>query len=101
MSRFGFGLVVGFCAGFWAVCKWLWVPPERRRRASLRLDLADQVPPRRAPSTLGEEVVGYCVRCRAKRPMIHAELTATRRGQPAYRGECPVCGTAMFRLLPK
>lgn len=102
MGRFGFGLVVGFGFGFWVVQRWLWLPPERRGRGNLRLDLAEQVPPRPpAPASQSEEVVGFCVRCRAKRPMAHAERTVTKRGQPAYKGVCPVCGAKMFRMLPR
>jgi hypothetical protein len=102
MSRFRWGLVLGFCLGFWAVQRWLWAPPERRGHRNLRLDLAEQVPPRPAPAPQEEEVVmGFCMRCRAMRPMAHAERTVTQRGQPAYRGVCPVCGTKMFRMLPR
>lgn len=102
MARFRWGLVLGFCFGFWAVRRWLWLPPERRGHRNLRLDLADQVPPRPpAPAPQEEEVVAFCMRCRAMRPMAHAERTTTQRGQPAYRGVCSVCGAKMFRMLPR
>lgn len=101
MGRFRWGLVLGFCLGFWAVQRWLWLPPERRGHRNLRLDLAEQVPPRPAAPAPQAEVMGFCMRCRAMRPMAHAERTLTKRGQPAYRGVCPVCGTKMFRMLPR
>ncbi len=40
----------------------------------------------------------YCVRCRQKRPMQDAQAVYTGRGQPATRGVCPECGTALFRM---
>lgn len=103
MARFRWGLVLGFCFGFWAVRRWLWLPPERRGHRNLRLDLANQVPPRPpAPAPQEEEeVVAFCMRCRAMRPMAHAERTTTQRGQPACRGVCSVCGAKMFRMLPR
>lgn len=100
MARFRWGLVLGFCFGFWAVRRWLWASPERSGRRNLRLDLAEQAPPRPAPAP-EEEVWGFCMRCRAKRPMAHAQRTVTKRGQPAYKGVCPVCGAKMFRMLPR
>jgi len=101
MNRFALGLALGFIGGFWVVCRWLWLPPERRGQTSLRLDLADQVPPELKPLPREEQVVGYCVRCRAKQPMEQVERTVTKRGQPAYRGVCSVCGAKMFRMIPR
>lgn len=40
----------------------------------------------------------YCVKCKAKREMHHPQPVFTERGQPATRGECPECGTTLFRM---
>lgn len=46
-----------------------------------------------------EEVLGYCVRCRAKRPMQHPHEEFSESGRRAARGTCPVCGATMFTFL--
>jgi len=43
-------------------------------------------------------VEAYCVKCRAKREIQHAQFVFNVRGQPVTRGECPVCGTTLYRL---
>jgi DNA topoisomerase-1 len=40
----------------------------------------------------------YCMKCKAKREMKDIEAVFTKRAQPAVRGQCPVCGTNMFRM---
>lgn len=42
----------------------------------------------------------YCLRCRARRPIEGAQTVQTKSGRPALRGQCPVCGGGLFRLLP-
>ncbi|MCB0076218.1 MAG: hypothetical protein KDD73_02270 [Anaerolineales bacterium] len=44
----------------------------------------------------GETLMGYCVRCRAKRFLVRTEITTTRNGRPAVRGECAICGAGML-----
>lgn len=39
----------------------------------------------------------YCVKCRKKQPCRAEELTM-KNGKPAWRGKCPVCQTAMFKI---
>lgn len=50
-------------------------------------------------------VEAYCVKCKAKREMKDpAQITMPAKGggtRPAMKGTCPVCGTGMFRILPK
>ncbi len=41
---------------------------------------------------------GYCVKCRAKRQMKNATAIKMKNGRPATKGECPTCGTKMFRI---
>jgi len=47
----------------------------------------------------------YCVKCKAKREMKGAaQITMPAKGggtRPAMKGTCPVCGTGMFRIMPK
>jgi uncharacterized protein DUF5679 len=49
-------------------------------------------------SDLGD-VVGYCVRCKTKRPISGAHEETTESGRRAARGTCPVCGANMFTFL--
>lgn len=48
---------------------------------------------------------GYCVKCKAKREMKDAkEVSFAGKGGGARRamsGLCTVCGTKMFKILPK
>jgi len=41
---------------------------------------------------------GYCVKCREKKEMKNAKQTTMKNGKPATKGECPSCGTKMFRI---
>ena len=41
---------------------------------------------------------GYCVKCKAKREMANAKSIKMKNGRPAIKGECPKCGTGMFRI---
>lgn len=50
------------------------------------------------PSDL-EGIVGYCVRCRTKRPMADAHEEITENGRRAARGTCPECDATMFTFL--
>ena len=45
------------------------------------------------------EVIGYCVRCKTKRPIHGAHEETTETGRRAARGTCPVCGANMFTFL--
>ncbi|MGD8553354.1 MAG: type I DNA topoisomerase, partial [Anaerolineales bacterium] len=40
----------------------------------------------------------YCVKCKQKREIANPEATFTSTGTPATRGECPVCGTGLYRM---
>jgi hypothetical protein len=42
---------------------------------------------------------GYCVKCRAKRPIKDAKVEKTEKGKPMAKGVCPVCGTKVTRFL--
>jgi len=45
-----------------------------------------------------QELTAYCVRCRQKREMRDQQAVFTRRGTPATRGHCVVCGTTLYRM---
>ncbi len=40
----------------------------------------------------------YCVKCRAKREMRDPTPVFMTNGRAATRGQCPVCGTGMFKI---
>jgi len=42
---------------------------------------------------------GYCVRCKAKRPIAEAVEEVMKNGRKAVKGKCPVCGIVMFKIL--
>ncbi|HOO77377.1 MAG TPA: DUF5679 domain-containing protein [bacterium] len=44
---------------------------------------------------------GYCVKCKAKRPMAEAKEVTMKNGRSAMKGKCPTCGTGMYKILPK
>ena len=41
---------------------------------------------------------GYCMKCRVKREIKNAKAVTMKNGKPATQGECPNCGTKMFRI---
>ncbi|RME48764.1 MAG: type I DNA topoisomerase [Chloroflexi bacterium] len=43
-------------------------------------------------------MIAYCVKCKEKREMVNPQATYTSSGTPGTRGQCPVCGTGMFRM---
>jgi DNA topoisomerase-1 len=40
----------------------------------------------------------YCVKCKAKREMQDPTPVFMTNGRPATRGQCPACGTGMFKI---
>lgn len=45
------------------------------------------------------EVKGYCVKCKAKNVVMkNAKAVTLKNGRKATKGECPKCGTKMFRI---
>lgn len=45
-----------------------------------------------------DPVEAYCVRCRETVEMEDPVAVWTRRGMPATRGDCPICGNTVFRM---
>lgn len=46
---------------------------------------------------------GYCVAkgCRTMRDMADTEQVTMKNGRPALKGKCSVCGTGMYKIMPK
>lgn len=46
------------------------------------------------------DIVGYCMKCKAKRKMVDGKVTdmGTKK-KNAYKGKCEKCGTNMFKIL--
>lgn len=42
---------------------------------------------------------GYCVRCKAKKPISDAVEETMKNGRKAVKGKCPSCGAVMFKIL--
>ncbi|MBC8098631.1 MAG: toll/interleukin-1 receptor domain-containing protein [Armatimonadetes bacterium] len=45
-----------------------------------------------------EDIEAYCVRCRESVTMEAPQAVWTRKGMPATRGICPICGGTVFRM---
>ena len=43
-------------------------------------------------------VVARCFKCRSQREMKHPTEVTMKNGKKAISGNCPVCGTKMFRI---
>ncbi len=47
---------------------------------------------------------GYCVKCKAKRNIVNAQDVQMKakggKERPALKGNCEVCKTVIFRILP-
>ena len=44
---------------------------------------------------------GYCVKCKAKKPIAEGVEETMKNGRKAIKGKCPTCGTVMFKILGK
>lgn len=44
------------------------------------------------------EMEAYCVKCKAKVEIKNPQSITMKNGKPATSGECPVCGTKVFRI---
>lgn len=41
------------------------------------------------------------MKCKEKREMNDAQKVEIKPGRPAVKGKCAVCGTGMYKILPK
>ncbi len=46
----------------------------------------------------GSPMQAYCLKCRTKRDMQNPTQVTMKNGKSATKGNCPVCGTAMYRI---
>lgn len=44
-----------------------------------------------------EELIGYCFKCKEKRPILEALAEWAANGSPGTRGKCPVCGGTIYK----
>lgn len=42
---------------------------------------------------------GYCVKCKAKRPVADGVEETMKNGRKAVKGKCPTCGAVMLKIL--
>jgi hypothetical protein len=45
--------------------------------------------------------IAYCVKCKAKQTMKDSQVVKMKNGREALQGKCTVCGTGMYKILPK
>lgn len=67
-------------------------PKEIPKRERPRLQSKEPAPPM-------EETTAFCVKCQEKRPIRNPRRVTLSNGRPALKGNCPVCGSGLFRLL--
>ena len=48
---------------------------------------------------MADAVQGYCVKCKAKKPIADGLEETMKNGRRAIKGKCPTCGTVMFKIL--
>ena len=47
------------------------------------------------------EFEAYCLKCKAKRTYVAEAIGEFKNGTPVAKGTCPVCGSALNRMLSK
>ena len=50
---------------------------------------------------MDQSIQGHCMKCKEKREMKDVEKVQMRPGTNAAKGKCSVCGTGMYKILPK
>lgn len=43
-------------------------------------------------------IMAYCVKCKQKREMLHAQEVTMKNGRRAVRGTCAICGSGIYRI---
>jgi len=64
--------------------------------------MADQKAEKKPATETGETYSGefYCVKCKAKRE-AEGKVVVSENGRRMAKGQCPVCGTNLNRILGK
>ncbi|MCB9446388.1 MAG: hypothetical protein H6669_19330 [Ardenticatenaceae bacterium] len=44
-----------------------------------------------------DQLVGYCFKCKEKRPILQPKAEWAANGTPGTRGTCPVCGGTIYK----
>jgi hypothetical protein len=47
---------------------------------------------------MAEKVIGYCMKCKAKKEIKGATKVKTKNNKDAIRGECVDCATKMYKM---
>jgi hypothetical protein len=50
---------------------------------------------------VNEQHEAYCVKCKKKQKADTREVATMKNGALMAKGDCPVCGTTICRILPK
>ena len=72
--------------------------PGQGRAATAARRTQGGAPNRAGVVEAGGAPVAYCMKCRAPREMRYPRPITMKNGRPATEGECPVCGTRLFRI---
>jgi len=48
-----------------------------------------------------QDIKAYCMKCKTERAVQNVQTITTKNGRPALQGVCPVCGTKMYKFLPR
>ena len=43
-------------------------------------------------------IIAYCVKCKQKREILHAQEVTMKNGRRAVRGTCAICGSGIYRI---
>lgn len=71
--------------------------PRPAPRPSLPAPPRAALPPgEEAEERPAEQVMGHCPRCATQRVVLNPTQSTTRKGRPALRGQCAVCGSGLF-----
>ena len=52
-------------------------------------------------ATKDDKIIGYCMKEKQKREMVDVQMVEIKPGRPAAKGKCAVCGTGMYKIMPK
>ena len=47
-----------------------------------------------------ETILAFCLRCKAKVEPLEPAFGTTRNGRRVLTGNCPICYTRLYKLLP-
>ncbi len=48
---------------------------------------------------MADEVMAYCVKEKAQKPMVDAQEVTLKNGKHALQGRCSSCGTKMMKFI--